>query len=330
MPNAFGMNVETTTYYVVAVFAALAVLVVVVYVMWPTPSCPTTLHRSADGSLRLEPSGQVFPDMNAFQQWWHAHRDSRVCPIPLLTGARREHRVLDEESNDEQLYAKTPIYKVDDYEFSRIFGNERNGHMDVPAQNFNVILNQRQFDWPDKPLTSDERREKYTGLQEGFTAAGDLKSVVMSEPSAQDLVKEATQRYHEKRPEDVDCRVSRQAREVANMVAKVYESDPNYEPVITKVGVNNWEVNELKPRRKEQDNEYSDPVDNRVVDTANDKVDIAFNYHEKQVSNESIDPYFPVGDLPFHSESQTKDPFYGPVPGLERMFGPTFDTKKWY
>jgi hypothetical protein len=26
-----------------------------------------------------------------------------------------------------------------------------------------------------------------------------------------------------------------------------------------------------------------------------------------------------------------KDPYYGPVPGLERPFGPTFDhTKQWY
>jgi len=325
MPNAFGINAEGATYYVVAIFAALAVLVVVVYVMWPSQVCPTTLHRLADGSLRLE-SGQVFPDMNAFQQWWHAHRDSRVCPIPILTGARREHRVLDEESNDEQTYAKTPIYKVDDYEFSRVFGNERNGHMDIPTQNFNVILNQRQFDWPDKPLTSDERRAKYAGLQEGFTAAGDLKSVLMSEPTAQDLVLEATQRYREKRPNEVD----RDNQEVVDLVAKAYESDPNYEPVVTKVGTNHWEVNELKPRRRAEDNEYSDPVDNRVVDTGNDHVDIAFNYREQQVSNDAIDPYFPVGDLPFHSERQTRDPFYGPVPGMERMFGPTFDAKKWY
>lgn len=350
--NAFGsstnmnvkMNLKDNGWWVVGGLAIIAVLLVMAYTVWPSSSaaCGKTLHRSTDGSLRLEPSGETFPDMNSFQKWWYASQENLYCPLPLLTGAR-EVPVLTEEGRDEQLYAKTPIYKVDDYEFSRVFGYERNGHMDVPRQNFNVILNQRQFDWPDKPLSSDERRSKYNGLSEGFTAAGSLKSIVMSEPSAEDLVKEATQRYGEKhrggshrRPEvvedtDIDCRISRESREVAAMVAKAYESEPNYEPVITKVGANHWEVNELKPRHRKQEYDQPDIADNRVVDTGNDAVDIEFQYREREAIDKAIDPYFTsTGDLPFQSESQSKDPWYGPVPGMERMFGPTFDHKKWY
>jgi hypothetical protein len=343
MPNAFGTN--EYGWQIIAAFVVLAILVVVGYTVWPTPSlvCPPRLHRSKDGSLRLEPSGPEFPDMNAFQKWWHASRDYANCPLPVLTGARRAHETLREESSDEQMYAKTPIYKVDDYEFSRVFGYERNGHMDVPRQNYNIILNQRAFDWPDKPLSSDERRAKYKGLHEGFTAAGDLKSIVMSEPSAEDLVKEAVSRYGEKRhrrpatvdvEEDVDCRVSREAKEVADMVAKAYESDPNYEPVITKVGANHWEVNELKPRRRHV--AYEEQGNDKVVDTGNDAVDIEFQYRENRVNEEAIDPFFlATGDLPFQSErlshdAGASDPWYGPVPGMERMFGPTFDHKNWY
>jgi len=251
--------------------------------------------------------------------------------------------VFREEAADEQMYTKTPIYKVDDYEFSRVFGYERNGHMDVPRENYNKILNQRAFDWPDKPLSSDERRAKYNGLHEGFTTAGELKSVVLGEPSAEDLVKEAMNRYGEKRPEeDVECHISRQSREVADMVAKAYESDPNYEPVITKVGANHWEVNELKPRRRHE--AYAEQRNDKVVDTGNDAVDVEFQYREKQVSDEAIDPFFTAtGDLPFQSERRSRDylpprggaagasdPWYGPVPGMERMFGPTFDHKSWY
>jgi len=135
--------------------------------------------------------------MNAFQKWWHANREVRQCALPILTGAK-ERRVMEREFSDEQTYAKTPIYKVDDYEFSRVFGYERNGHMDVPIENYNMLINQRNFDWADKPLSSDERRAKYMGLREGFTAQGDLgstdlKAIVLSEPTAPELVIESLQ-----------------------------------------------------------------------------------------------------------------------------------------
>jgi hypothetical protein len=347
MPNLFTAPAsdESTPYYIVGTFVAIAIAVVITIAVWFAWSggegCPKTLHRNTDGTLTLD-TGEIFPDMNSFQQWWHAAGgpNHRRCPIPILTGARRRE-VLVEEDRNEQTWAKTPINKVDDYEFSRIFGYERTGRMEIPQQNFNIILNQRQFDWPDKPLSSDERKSKYRGLQEGFTAAGDLKSIVMAEPTAEEIAKEAVSRYGEKRhdrsrhhedeeveEDGIECRISREAREVAAMVAKAYEHDPNFEPVVTKVGANQWEVNELKPRRRRVDNEYSDPVDQRVVDTANEAVDIKFRYRENKIVEDAIDPYFP--DSWATPERQSKDPFYGPVPNMERMFGPTFDHKEWY
>jgi len=336
MPNIVGSAVSSWT--IVGALIILALIVVVGYTLWPTTtSCPKRLHRSTDGSLRLE-SGQTFPDMNAFQQWWNKSRDFMNCPLPILTGAR-EVPIMHEEDRTEQTWAKTPIYKVDDYEFSRVFGYERNGHMDVPRENYNMILNSRKFDWPDKPLSSDERRAKYNGLHEGFTTAGELKSIVLAEPTAEDLVKDATQQYGSHRrthrpaeEDDIDCRISRESREVAAMVAKTYESDPNYEPVVTKVGANHWEVNELKPRRRKEPYETVNPADNRVVDTGNDATDISFEYRERETIDNAIDPFFPpaTGDLPFQTERNMRDPWYGPVPGMERMFGPTFDHKNWF
>lgn len=320
------------------IIAALAVLALIVYVAWPAAPisfCPKTLRRDTDGSLRLE-SGQYFPDMNAFQQWWSSDRKYANCSLPVLTGAKK-HAIMRDEDRNEQTYAKTPIYKVDDYEFSRIFGFERNGRMEVPRQEQNLIINQRQFDWPDKPYSSDERRAKYKELHEGFAGEmTDLKAVVMAEPSAQDLVLEATQRYGEGRREreveiDSECKISREEREVADLVAKAYGGDKDYEPVVTKVGPHNWEVNELKPLHRKQPYEQIDPANNRVVDTGNDATDIAFEYREKETVNSAIDPYF-TGDLPSYSAKSDKmtDPYRGPVPGLERMFGPTFDQKNWY
>ena len=328
----------TTGLKIAAALSVLALVVVVIYSVWPNKAptfCPKQLHRDTDGSLTLE-SGQYFPDMNAFQQWWNKTKDYIHCPLPVLSGAKKNAIMRDDEPLNEQTYAKTPIYKVDDYEFSRIFGYERNGRMEVPRQVQNTIINQRQFDWPDKPYSSDERRAKYKELHEGFSGENkDLKAIVLNEPSAQDLVIEATQRYGENRREtevevESQCKFSREEREIAGLVAKVYEGDPDYEPVVTKVGPNNWEVNELKPLRRKQPYEKINPDNNRVVDTGNDHTDISFEYREKEVVNSAIDPYF-TGDLPSYSAREHKaDPYYGPVPGLERMFGPTFDQKNWY
>ena len=98
-------------------------------------------------------------------------------------------------------------------------------------------------------------------------------------------------------------------------------------------------MNELKPRRRD---DAGPVVEERIVNTADDRVDVEFRYKEKQITDAAIDPYFPVNgsNIPFESErltggpdvsnSLTKDAFYGPVPGLERMFGPTFDQSHWY
>lgn len=317
---------------IVMLFVVFAVLVVVAYVMWPTPAsgpspsatCPTALDEQADGSYILKPTGQKFATMNDFQQYWHNSGFNERCPIPLLTGYRDipVQGALDPDSLNEQTYAKTPIYKVDDYEFSRVFGIEKGGHMIEPRQDFNKIINQRTFDWADRPLTSDERKRVYAGLKEGFAATGDLTS-------------EAVNRFGEKREiptedPDIDCKISRETKEVARMVEKIYENDANYEPVITKVGPHHWEVNELKPRRRTEPWFEDTIANNKVVNTMDPSVDLEFRYREKEVTDAAIDPYF--SDLPYTSDKHgvTKgDPYYGPVPGMERMFGPTFDRTNW-
>ena len=325
---------------VIGLLFVFAIVVVVAYTMIGGRSaevCPTEIHRRVDGTLEIRPTGQTFHDMNAFQQWWHV--PGQTCPLPLLTGAREVSVMEQDRFPGEQTYAKTPINKVDDYEFSRVFGYERNGHMVVPRENYNRILGERTFDWADRPMSSDERRDKYMGLREGFTATGDLKSEkkvtdtregFVGSATAENLVREAAARYGERSGnpagEDLECKMSREAREVGEMVARAYDSDPNWEPVVTKVGPHHWEVNELKPRRRYGD--IDETVEERVVDTTNDAVDVRFKFREKSVTDDAIDPYF--GSLPFASDRYSSDPFMGPVPGMDRMFGPTLDHKKWY
>lgn len=311
------------TWIAVSVLVVLALAVIVIYMVWPSTAatCAHTIHRNADGTLTLQPGGQNFPDMNAFQQWWHSSGLINQCPIPVLTGRELVERDVMEPGQGvwgtEQTFATTPIYKVDDYEFSRIFGYERNGHMHIPRQNFNLILEERTFDWADRPLTSDERRAKYRGLQEGFSADGELKS--------EELIRDAT----------IQFQPGNQENEVAKLVAAAYSDDPNLEPVVTKVGENHWEVNELKQRRSSSDTQPS--VDDSVVNTADPQVNIQYQYVDTEAISESmkeaIDPFFTgLGDLRTEEDVSRyhRDPYYGPVPGMERMMGPTFDHKKWF
>lgn len=333
MPNTFtSSNVLTNTVSaikpqggaaVVITFVVLAVLVVVAYVWWPwkggRATCPKEIHRHEDGHLSLKGTGKTFSDMNQFEQWWHSSGMNATCPLPVLTGARRERTILESGGGggwpNEQTFARTPIYKVDDYEFSRIFGNERDGHMEVAKRDYNLILEDRQRDIVNLPTSAEARAEQYAGLTEGFTASGEMSSA-----------REAAARYGEKHHGgarahedgmDVECKLSREAKEVAAMVAKAYEDDPDYEPVITKVGANHWEVNELKPRHRKV--AYSDAVDNRVVNTADSRVHKEFKYEHDRVNRAAIDPFFPPsdGELPWMSDR------------MDRMVGPTFDRADW-
>ena len=325
-------------------FVGVTILIVGIYIaVYQSKSCPTAVVREEDGRLRVKyangTDGQSFRDMNEFEQWWNMQKEFKNggCVLPILEGkgkgkerGRGQERGGYDTEFEEQTYAKTPINKVDDYEFSRIFGYERNGRMEIPRQNFNLILNKRAFDWAEKPLSSEERQEKaqYMGYTEGFTADGEYVG---------DAAKEASQQYGENNrhviDEDVTCHESRKSREVADLVAKAYQNDKDYEPVVRKVAPNQWEVTELKPRRKhDRDDEFyqPNPEDNRVVNTDDPDIRVRFRYRDEADMENKIDPYFPVPrEIPWISEKNYEGSGPGPIPNMDRMFGPTFDRKDW-
>jgi hypothetical protein len=330
---------------IVGILAGLAVLILVIlYFISPSaPVCPTEIHRKMDGSLVLHPVGTTFQDMNAFQQWWNSSGLNRSCPIPRLTGAREVPVLINPDgpmSGPEETYAKTPINKVDDYEFSRIYGVERGDEMVIPRQNFNMILSNRAFDDANKPVTAESRKGSYRGVVEGFTATGDLTSDAADRYG--DSSREAAARYGEvilDEP-DKDCKISREEKKIAKMVAKAYENDPNFDPVVVKVGANQWEVTELIPRRRGEEREVI--VEEEILDPKREAVNIKFRYpgEDGRDRREMIDPFFPPsrpgseGHWGRHRDDEgherhERDPYYGYVPGLERPFGPTFDHFSW-
>lgn len=304
-------------------YATLAILVVVAVVtmiiVWSSPAekveCPKELRRNAHGELRMHPGTRTFTDMNAFQNWWYSVGLNKRCPLPILVGPTKEVVVSRKDDYTEQTYAKTPINKVDDYELSRVFGVQQGDEM-VINQDLNKILLDRKTDWADRPISSDERKGSYRGLKEGFTADGDLTS----EATAQYGSVEVT--------EDSDCKLSRDAKKVARLVEKVYEEDKDYEPVVTQVGPNRWEVNELKPRYRKD--EGGEKEKDRVVDTNNHAVKVGYRYPDQEALDSATDPYFKNGGWKDPREYKDgADPYHGVVPNMARMFGPTFDNQDW-
>jgi hypothetical protein len=263
------------------------------------------------------PGGRSFNDMNAFQNWWYSVGLNTRCPLPILVGAHKDVKVNNNDGDyTEQTYAKTPINKVDDYEFSRVFGHQEGNTM-VVEQDFNKILLDRKTDWADRPISSDERKSKYRGLQEGFTADGDLRSDVRGELIQQfGSVEEI---------EDADCKINRNSKKVARLVEKVYSAEGDWEPVIVQTGPNNWEVNELKPRYRESPEEHD-----RVVDTSDHHIKMKYRYPDQEAVDAATDPYYKNGgwkDVRDYKDG--KDLYYGVVPNMARMFGPTLDNQDW-
>ena len=282
-------------------FIGVTILILSMFMYFVRPICPTHFRQFTDNSVQIE-GHPSFPNMKAFEQWWESS-EFKGCPMPVPVEKEREG-----EGEFEVPFTTTPINKADDYEFSRIFGYERGDRMIVPRQDYNLILTQRSFDWPDKPLSSDERQEKakYLGIVEGFDATGEF-----------------VQRYGEKKVES-DCHINREDREIAEMVANTYKSDADYEPVVTRLGANHWEVAELKPRRKMDSDESNADT---IVDPNNQSVDIHYKYYDTDVDQKNlIDPYFPSGNAAWTSAANGVP---GPIPGMERMFAPTFDHKDW-
>ena len=291
--------------------------VVTMLLIWLSPSskvvCPTELRKNAHGEIRMFPGGRTFEDMNAFQNWWYSVGFNKTCSLPVLVGA---HKEVDIKMNDgdytEQTYAKTPINKTDDYEFSRIFGRQEGNKM-VIDQDFNKILLDRNTDWSDRPISSDERKLTYRGLEEGFTADGNLRGEILAQFGSVEEI------------EPADCKINRNSQKVAQLVERVYAEDKDWAPVVVQTGPNNWEVNELMPRHRE-------PVEepDRVVDTKDERVRMVYRYPDQEAVDAATDPYYKNGGWKDPREYKDgKDPYQGIVPNMARMFGPTLDNQDW-
>jgi hypothetical protein len=233
----------------------------------------------------------------------------------------------------EQTFAKTPINKLDDYEYTRIFQNENSPRGELSKTAVNSLMATRKFDWSQLPFNSEKRAtEEDEFLARPATSAPksgvyfkDVEggSVVPPDADAAQIREKANlTAYKTAEPQQL---LEHNIDDVASMVKKMYADDPNWEPVVEHVGNNEWRVSELRPKvRKEKYAEAQDMTVERAKE--NGLVTAVVD-----VEGGRQDPYFDKqGVLDYSNDRfwEYKD-FKKWTPGLERMFAPTLDTTNW-
>jgi hypothetical protein len=109
------------------------------------------------------------------------------------------------------------------------------------------------------------------------------------------------------------------------MIKKMYADDPDWEPVVEKIGANEYRVAELRPKMKvERYAVKEDQTISRAKAIGNVSAAV-------EVEGGRQDPYFDKqGVLDYSNDRfwEYKD-FKKWTPGLDRMFAPTLDTTNW-
>ena len=328
--------------------------------------CPLSAERKDDGKIHVQPQNRAFDTMADYVGWLSSLTAAgSMCIPPYVRGPREvdvlqtstspspntreigplgkqinqqtpQQNVFTKQVEGENTYAKTPVNKLDDYEYTRIFQNENSPRGELSRTTVNSLMAKNQFDWSKLPFNSETRAESETefvaGRMEG--AARDPKTGVFfkgitgssvlppDEDAAQIREKALLQNYKPTEPTDL---LQHKIDDVATMVKKMYADDPNWEPVVEKIGDNEYRVSELRPKaRKEKYAEDQDMTIERARDTGLVSAEV-------EVTGGRDDPYFDKqGVLDYSNDRfwEYKD-FRKFTPGLERMFAPTLDTTNW-
>ncbi len=328
-------------------------------------ACPTEAIRGPDGSIRVNPGNRTFKTLSDYVGYLSGlYAKGSMCIPPkvmpnrspidgllggLGNGAQPPETVALEGTTrnvmdstiDEQTSARTPVNKLDDYEYTRVFETERGGRNTLSKASKNELLENRILDWAALPFNSEERARNEDEFIAGRMRDGfqEPKSGIFFnnvegktlEPPDIDAKKAREQKILSSyQPTDISKHVmDSQTEVVANIVNKMYAEDKSWEPVVTQVGENQWEVTELRPKpRKErfaqEATQELSMMEAKELVVPPPVVDI-----DDRIRG---DPYFDksgVGDRDNNRLWNYKE-FNKWTPGLERMFAPTADNKAWY
>lgn len=319
--------------------------------------CPISAKREDDGKIHVQPQNRAFDTMADYVAWLSGlSAAGSMCVPPYVVGPQavemknpdagispsqvgqqnKSGNVFTKQVEGEQTYAETPINKVDDYEYTRIFQNENSPRGELSKTAVNSMLAQKQWDWAQLPFNSETKADAEATFIAGRkdSAQRDPKSGVffreveaadVNPPDAEaiDSEEKAGMKGYEAKP--AEKLMEHNVDDVGEMVRKMYANDPDWEPVVEKIGENEYRVAELRPKMKKE--HYAGGQDNTIERAkANGLVSA-----EVEVEGGRQDPYFDKrGVLDYGNDRfwEYKD-FKKWTPGLDRMFAPTLDTTNW-
>lgn len=323
--------------------------------------CPISAKREDDGKIHVQPQNRAFDTMADYVAWLSSlsaagsmcvppyvvgpqaveMKSSGISPnagvsAEAVAGQNKSGNVFTKQVEGEQTYAQTPINKVDDYEYTRIFQNENSPRGELSKTAVNSMLAQKQWDWAQLPFNSETKADAETTFIAGRkdSAQRDPKSGVFFrgvegadvEPpnmEAFESEEKAGMKGYEAKP--AEKLMEHNVEDVGEMVRKMYANDPDWEPVVEKIGENEYRVAELRPKMKKE--HYAGAQDNTIERAkANGLVSA-----EVEVEGGRQDPYFDKQGVVDYSNDrfwEYKD-FKKWTPGLDRMFAPTLDTTNW-
>jgi len=319
--------------------------------------CPISAKREEDGKIHVQPQNRAFDTMADYVAWLSGlSAAGSMCVPPYVVGPRevemtssdrnigisskqtgnKSGNVFTKQVEGEQTSAQTPINKVDDYEYTRIFQNENSPRGEISKTAVNSMLAQKQWDWAQLPFNSDKKADAEKEFISGRmdSAQRDPKSGVffrgveaadVNPPDVETVESNEKAGLKSFDAKPAEKLLEHNVEDVGEMVRKMYASDPDWEPVVEKVGENEYRVAELRPKaRKEHYAGAEEPTIERAK--ANGLVSA-----EVEVEGGRQDPYFDKkGVLDYGNDRfwEYKD-FKKWTPGLDRMFAPTLDTTNW-
>ena len=330
--------------------------------------CPTAAVRGPDGRISVVPSGQTFYTMSDYVTYLNGlySGGSQCIPPPVtddrppvfgiiggggvgaappsaynLEGTTRD--ILNTAADGEQTSAKTPINKLDDYEYTRVFQTEDQARNTISKQQKNELMEKINLDWANLPFNSENRAEKedefIAGRMENYwkdpksgaffnTVNG--KTVMPPDAEAENLRQQKILASY--RPTDISTHVvDSETETVAKMVMKIYENDPNWDPVITKTSEGQYAVTELVPKSRKERFEEAKTIGMATTTGFGDQPQDpkAAIQISDQMRN---DPFFDKGGVVDKDSNRIWEynDFRKWTPDLERMFAPTAGTKAWY
>jgi len=327
--------------------------------------CPKEAKRGPDGRIHIKPGNRTFQTMNEYMEFLtDLYTKGATCIAPRVTpnrspvdqmlgglgvGAQPPEstnlegtaRNIETANEDEGPSARTKINKLDDYEYTRVFQQERGNRNVIEKATQSKLLENRILDWANLPFNSEDRATAEDSFVAGRMESGfrEPKSGVFFntvrgadvEPPDVEAARAREQKLLAAyRPTDITQHViDNETEAVANLVHKVYQEDVNWEPVVTKVGENQWEVAELRPKARKEKWEDEKTNDLAMMESRGLVVPPPMIDIDDRIRN---DPYFDkagVGDRDNNRLWNYKD-FNKWTPGLERMFAPTTDNRAWY